>query len=101
MNGAKQYVAFSNYDQSWSLGTRSGAATISNLDGAAYAGSIASVTCSFGSEFTCAISGAGRSGSAQGAFMRRASSATGEVGLQFHVMGGAYYAAGVAAATRP
>ena len=49
MNGANQYVAFSNYDQSWSLGTRSGAATISNLDGAAYAGPIASVTCSFGS----------------------------------------------------
>lgn len=101
MSGTKQYVAFGNYNQSWNFGSRSGTATISNLDGATYSGSIAGVSGSSGSEFAGAISGAGRSGSVQGAFMRGAASTTGEVGLQFQVTGGTYYAAGVGAAARP
>ncbi|MFP6773657.1 MAG: hypothetical protein VCE74_15185 [Alphaproteobacteria bacterium] len=92
----QQYVAFGNYAQSWNFSSRTGTATISNLDGATYSGSISNVSGSGGAEFQGPISGAGRSGSLQGAFMRGASSNVGEVGAQFHVTGGSYSAAGVA-----
>ena len=100
-DGGNQYVAFGNYDQSWNFATRSGSATISNLDGATYTGSIAGATGTQGSRFVGSISGAGRSGSLQGAFMQGANSNVGEVGAQFHVVGGGYTAAGVAVAKQP
>jgi hypothetical protein len=101
MNGSNQYVAFGNYDQSWNFSSRSGSATISNLDGASYTGSISNVSGSGGSQFTGSISGSGRSGDLQGAFMKGASSDAGEVGAQFHVSGGDYYAAGIVAGKQP
>lgn len=97
----QQYVAFGNYAQSWSFGDRTGTATISNLDGATYSGSIHGVSNSGGAEFHGSISGAGRSGSLQGTFMRGASNNAGEVGAQFHVTGGGYKAAGVALGRTP
>jgi hypothetical protein len=100
-DGANQYVAFGNYNQSWDFSARSGSATISNLDGASYTGSIGGVSGSQGSQFVGSISGAGRSGSLRGAFMEGASSNVGEVGAEFHVVGGAYTAAGVAIAKQP
>jgi len=76
----QQYVAFGNYAQSWSFGDRTDTATISNLDGATYSGSIHGVSNSGGAEFHGSISCAGHSGSLQGAFMRGASNNAREVG---------------------
>ncbi len=100
-NGANQYVAFGNYSQGWNFGTRSGNVTISNLDGASYSGTLTGKSGTQGSQFSGSISGAGRSGNLTGAFMQGATSNVGEVGGQFHVVGGSYTAAGVAVAKQP
>lgn len=100
-NNGKQYVAFGNYDQAWNFSSRSGTATISNLDGASYTGGISGVSGSGGSEFHGTISGSQRNGSLQGAFMRAAGNSAEEVALQFHVTGNNYYAAGVGLGKAP
>jgi len=79
--------------------SRSGAVTISNLDGASYSGTINAVTSpdTMGREFSGSISGSQRSGAFEGTFMRGAGDNVGEVGSQFHVTGsGSCYAVGVA-----
>ncbi len=100
-NAGNQYVAFGNYGQTWNFATRSGTASITNLDGASYSGTIGGVSGSQGSEFFGSISGSGRNGNLQGAFMQGANSNVGEVGAQFHVTGTNYSAAGVAVAKQP
>lgn len=100
-NGGSQYVAFGNYSQSWNFSSRTGTATISDLDRATYSGTISGVSGSSGSQFHGSISGAGRSGSLQGSFMRNTSSLVGEIASQFQVTGGTYTAAGVGLAARP
>jgi len=100
-NGSNQYVALGNYDQTWDFSSRSGRATISNLDGASYTGSISNVSGTGGSQFSGSISGSGRSGDLQGAFMKGSASKVSEVGAQFHVNGSGYYAAGIAVGKQP
>ncbi len=100
-NGGNQYVAFGNYSQTWSFSSRSGTSTISNLDGASYSGSISGVDGTSGARFAGLISGSGRSGNLQGAFMRGAGNSAEEVGAQFKVNGGGYQAAGIAIGKAP
>lgn len=100
-NGSDQYVALGNYAQSWNFSSRTGSASISNLDGASYTGSVSGVAGFSGALFSGVISGSGRTGSLQGAFMHGAKSNVGELGLQFQVSGGSYYAAGIGLARVP
>ncbi len=105
-DGSNQFVAFGNYSQTWNftentvsgVASRQGSVTISDLDGATYTGSVSAVTSpdTQGREFVGSISGAGRSGTIEGTFMRGASDNVGEVGSQFHVVTTGYDAAGVA-----
>lgn len=69
INAGARYVAFGNFSQTWSFGSRTGAVSLSNLDGANYTGSITSQN---GREFVGAIAGAGRSGVLNGSFFRGA-----------------------------
>ena len=96
------YIAFGNYTQNWDFSSRTGTATISNLDGGTYTGSMAAVTNSGGAEYHGSISGTnGRNGTLQGSFMKGASNDAGDVAMQFHVVGSGYAAVGVGLAKKP
>lgn len=96
------YIAFGNYTQNWDFSSRTGTATISNLDGGTYTGSMAAVTNSGGAEYHGSISGTNsRNGTLQGSFMKGASNDAGDVAMQFHVVGSGYAAVGVGLAKKP
>jgi trimeric autotransporter adhesin len=100
-NGSQTYIAFGNYSQTWSFSSRSGTATISDLDGTTYTGTITGVSTTGGSRFDGTISGTGRAGNIAGAFMKGSGNSAEEVGVQFHVTGTSYDAAGVGLGKAP
>ncbi len=99
--GSKNYVAVGNYSQSWNFSSRSGTATISDLDSATYTGSISGVTGTSGARFSGSISGASRTGNVLGAFMRGPGNSAEEVAIEFHVDGTNYNAVGIGLGKAP
>ena len=106
-NGGDMYIAAGAFEKTWNFATRSGNVTVSDFDGADYAGTLASAA---GRDFAGPIAStttalAGRGGDLAGSFFRAGSDPAGEVGGRFRIADPAsgYGATGIfqAAKTRP
>ena len=86
-NRDDMYLAAGTFDKTWNFATRSGNVTVSDFDGASFAGTLTSAA---GRDFSGRVAStterfAGRGGDLTGSFFRAGSDPAGEVGGRFRI----------------